>query len=176
MVTYDEQRLDGALDPWLQSLWEKVMEKYPLIDQEIIPEEVLLDPTFRLELLPDNVSNEPEIKNMRAPPAMREDEFNVVVKSNERITATDHFQDVRHLALECESENMKYDKECIVITKKADMDLHSYAPGDIAVITPKNLPEEVDAFLTMMQWSDLADRLIRITPASKGKFTCCVQL
>lgn len=60
--------------------------------------------------------------------------------------------------------------------KKTDMDLHSYAPGDIAVITPKNLPEEVDAFLTMMQWSDLADRLIRITPASKGKFTCCVQL
>ncbi|KAJ8655971.1 hypothetical protein O0I10_008411 [Lichtheimia ornata] len=141
--------LDGALDPWLQSLWEAIMAKYPLKDQEIIPEEVLLDPTFRLELLPEDASNEPEIKTLQAPPPLREDEFNVVVKSNERITATDHFQDVRHLALECDSENMRY------------------APGDIAVITPKNLPEEVDAFLTMMQWNNLADRLVRITPASK---------
>lgn len=100
-------RLDGALDPWLQSLWEAIMAKYPLKDQEIIPEEVLLDPTFRLELLPEDASNEPEIKTLQAPPPLREDEFNVVVKSNERITATDHFQDVRHLALECDSENMR---------------------------------------------------------------------
>ena len=102
-------RLDGALDPWLQSLWETIMEKYPLNDQEIIPEDVLLEPTFRLELLHESASSEPEITAMQAPPPMRDDEFNVVVKSNERITATDHFQDVRHLALECESENMKYD-------------------------------------------------------------------
>lgn len=55
--------------------------------------------------------------------------------------------------------------------KKVDMYMRRYAPGDIAVITPKNLPEEVDAFLTMMQWNNLADRLVRITPASKGKLT-----
>lgn len=44
-----------------------------------------------------------------------------------------------------------------------------YEPGDVAVIKPKNLAEEVDAFLEQMHWSDIANRPIKIVPASEGK-------
>ncbi|KAI9486679.1 MAG: hypothetical protein EXX96DRAFT_550063 [Benjaminiella poitrasii] len=75
-------------------------------------------------------------------------EFDLIVKENKRITAPDHFQDVRHIALTCKDASF------------------SYEPGDIAVITPQNLAAEVDLFLEQMSWSEYADALIQITPSS----------
>ncbi|CEG83510.1 hypothetical protein RMATCC62417_17416 [Rhizopus microsporus] len=66
------------------------------------------------------------------------------VIQNTRITAPDHFQDVRHIELAS--------------------DQLAYQPGDIAVIMPQNLREEVDVFLDLMGWSEYADQTIRITP------------
>jgi sulfite reductase alpha subunit-like flavoprotein len=84
-----------------------------------------------------------------------EGNFDVVVQKNERITSMDHFQDVRHVELKIKNNS----KEAL------------YEPGDVAVILPKNLPKEVDAFLEYMKWSDLADEQVIIRPASEGKFT-----
>jgi sulfite reductase alpha subunit-like flavoprotein len=44
-----------------------------------------------------------------------------------------------------------------------------YNPGDIAVITPQNLPQDVDAFLEQMHWSDHANKYIEIHPSDEGK-------
>lgn len=46
--------------------------------------------------------------------------------------------------------------------------MHSYKPGDIAVITPKNLPEEVDQFLEQMQWTELAHMPLHLEPTAAG--------
>jgi sulfite reductase alpha subunit-like flavoprotein len=87
-----------------------------------------------------------------------EGEFNVIVQKNERITADDHFQDVRHVELKIQNDN----NEAL------------YSPGDVAVIRPKNLPIEVDAFLEYMNWSDLADEQIIVRPTSEGKLATTV--
>jgi sulfite reductase alpha subunit-like flavoprotein len=82
-----------------------------------------------------------------------EGEFDVIVQKNERITAEDHFQDVRHIELKIQNDN----------------NVALYAPGDVAVIRPKNLPSEVDAFLEYMNWTELADEQIIVRPTSEGK-------
>ena len=47
--------------------------------------------------------------------------------------------------------------------------IYSYKPGDILDVRPENLPEDVDAFLTMMKWQDFADTAYRIEPTSHSK-------
>ncbi|KAI9316606.1 hypothetical protein BX666DRAFT_2019230 [Dichotomocladium elegans] len=138
--------LDGGLDPWLSAIWERIMEKYPLPDGVgVIPEEVLLEPTFRIEMISEQESVNMGVQSK----PLADGEFSMHVKSNDRITAQDHFQDVRHLVLKCDTQDLKYD------------------PGDIAVFTPQNLPEEADAFIEMMGWTHFGDKLIRICPNSE---------
>ncbi|CAO3637396.1 unnamed protein product [Mucor hiemalis] len=131
--------LDGAFIPWAKELWEKVMAKYPT-RKDLIPDDVLLPPSFRMEFVTDETPQ----KQITLP-----DEFDLTVKQNTRITATDHFQDVRHIELTCDSPEFKYD------------------PGDIVVITPQNLRAEVDLMLEFFGWSEYADKLIRFIPANE---------
>ena len=71
----------------------------------MIPEDVLLSPGLRVELLSDETTSDDATEQQQhiETPNL-ENEFDMVVKSNERITDTRHFQDVRHLVLEAKSE------------------------------------------------------------------------
>ena len=62
----------------------------------------------------------------------------VTLEENRRLTPENHWQDVRHLAM--------------ATTGQAP-----YKPGDVLTIYPKNPPENVEAILTLMQWTDIAD-------------------
>jgi sulfite reductase alpha subunit-like flavoprotein len=69
--------------------------------------------------------------------------------SNERITPTSHWQDVRHLKLDAGG-------------------VHPYVPGDVLIIYPKNFPVDVNHFLDIMDWTPLADMPLRFTPSSQA--------
>jgi sulfite reductase alpha subunit-like flavoprotein len=71
------------------------------------------------------------------------DSYSADLVANDRITAADHFQDVRLLdfRLDCN---------------------YSYGPGAVAVVYPKNFPEDVDEFIKLMHWEDVADTSIEI--------------
>jgi len=62
---------------------------------------------------------------------------------NERISADDWYQDVRHFEFRCQN-------------------VIAYDPGDVAVIHPEAAPIDVEFFLTGMGWSNSADDPIRI--------------
>lgn len=117
------------------------MEKFPT-DVPVIPDDVLLPPSFRLEFLTDKDQQQP------TPQHTLPGEFDLTLKQNKRITAQDHFQDVRHVEFSCPHPDFKYE------------------PGDIAVIMPQNLRSEVDLFLEPLGWLEHADKLIQITPTS----------
>lgn len=63
--------------------------------------------------------------------------------SNDRMTAPDHFQDVRLLDLHLK-------------------DHIEYAPGAVAVIYPKNFPQDVDEFINLMNWHSVADTPLKL--------------
>ena len=67
------------------------------------------------------------------------------VLENKRVTPQSHWQDVRHIILESE-QNI------------------SYEPGDALGIQPRNFPKDVDHFISLMDWTDIADVPVELFP------------
>ncbi|KAI0295729.1 hypothetical protein BC826DRAFT_1007321 [Russula brevipes] len=111
---------DGALSPG-SSLTDALLRLYPLPPH--------LSPLLTEELPTPRLRDEPD-------PLLGD-------KRNERITANDWYQDVRHFEFRCQDDI-------------------AYDPGDVAVIHPEAFPTDVDSFLSRMGWSDAADDPIRI--------------
>jgi sulfite reductase alpha subunit-like flavoprotein len=61
------------------------------------------------------------------------------IHQNERVTHQSHFQDTRH----------------VILTVPGD---HSYPPGATLTVYPKNFPSDVDNFISLMQWTEIADQ------------------
>ncbi|KAJ2492443.1 NAPDH-dependent diflavin reductase [Coemansia sp. RSA 2050] len=130
--------VDGQLDPWLEELWDVVLRKWPL-PRPAVPDDVVPDPTFDVSL--------GGTQDM----GVVEDRCRATLAVSERITAADHFQDVRHLRFAIEG---------------GQGPLPAWGPGDCAVLRPRNLAGDVDAFLATVGWADRADEPLRIEPRS----------
>ncbi|KAJ1667448.1 NAPDH-dependent diflavin reductase [Coemansia sp. RSA 1813] len=132
--------LDGALDPWLRDLWEALLHDFPL-PRPIVPESVApaasVDVSFDSSASLDPVDRPPVFPGTVA----------ATLTQSERITAPDHFQDVRHLRFQIDG-TLKWN------------------PGDCAVLRPSNMAPDVDAFLAAAHWTDTADTPLHITPLS----------
>lgn len=69
------------------------------------------------------------------------------VVSNHRLTPASHWQDVRHLTLSIAGPD-------------------GYMPGDVLTIYPKNSAVDVDAFISLMDWTTIADKPLCFMPSS----------
>ncbi|KAI0391060.1 riboflavin synthase domain-like protein [Xylariaceae sp. FL0594] len=67
-----------------------------------------------------------------------------LVTENKRVTPDSHWQDVRHVR--------------ILVPNTDDGSRLDYSPGDVAVIYPKNFPQDVQALIDLMGWGDVADK------------------
>ena len=138
---------------------------------EQVPEEVLLEPKWMLaaqhndpsnlstpgedEALPHrNGATVPRSINNSAQtldPKMRlnpvASQLTVTLDENRRMTPNDHWQDVRHLSF----------------TGNAPA---AYGPGDVLTIYPKNSAKDVNQLLHRMDWIDVADMAIQLTPTN----------
>ena len=103
----DDQHELGAeavIDPWLRSLFDKLMALFPLpAGLQIIPKDVLLPPKYTLKSCDMNnvVSNGNEPVQTRV--YDEDDPYYAKLLSNARITADDHWQDVRMIRLDLSS-------------------------------------------------------------------------
>ena len=133
-------RTDGVFLEWSTKLWKVLDELFPLpATMTPIPEDQLLPPRYTVAF----ASSNPPLSSNSSP-------LNPLpgrLKQNKRITATGHWQDVRHIILECQNPTL------------------SYEPGDIAVLYPSNPPEDVEAFLDILHWTEIADEPLSITHA-----------
>lgn len=154
-VLSDFSSIDGSFLPWSTKLRQHLLEAYPLPDDvEPIPDHVLLDPKWLLEVADktSTASSKPEASDGAPdvpPPDLLEipGGLTATITSNERVTPTTHWQDVRHLKFEIPQ-------------------VHSYQPGDVLTIYPKNFPSDVSQFLECMNWTSVADVPLRFTPSS----------
>ncbi|KAF8506798.1 riboflavin synthase domain-like protein [Russula emetica] len=130
---------DGAFDPWLSTLTDALLRLFPL-PPHLSPLSAEELPTPRVTLLPatsEELQSTPD-------PLVGDDRYHTFeLVKNERITADDWYQDVRHFEFQCQ-DDLAYD------------------PGDVAVIHPEASPIDVDTFLTTLGWSNVADDPIRI--------------
>ncbi|KAI0889046.1 riboflavin synthase domain-like protein [Annulohypoxylon maeteangense] len=75
--------------------------------------------------------------------------WSATLVENHRVTPASHWQDVRHLVFDVPSQPDT--------SRKGDLGLFSYVPGDAVVIYPKNFPADVQALIDLMGWQDVAD-------------------
>ncbi|KAF2026923.1 NADPH dependent diflavin oxidoreductase-like protein 1 [Setomelanomma holmii] len=145
--------VDGSFVPWSISLRQRLLEQYPLSSGlDPIPDDVLLDPNWILDFAdrtPTPQNGAPPMKplpNGGTPPTVTNNIPTTII-TNTRMTPATHWQDVRHLTLSLPGT-------------------HRYAPGDTLTLYPRNFPSDVDAFLTCMNWTSIADKLLHFVPSS----------
>ncbi|CAH6720666.1 NADPH-dependent diflavin oxidoreductase 1 [[Candida] jaroonii] len=147
----DEQSsegLDGYYTVWEQTLIDSLKKFFPTLTP--LNDEAILSPSNRLSIETGDVENESDsvLAKTRADIdneyADTERRLKVgKIKSLERITPSDHFQDVRHLTVEA-----------------SDLD---YQPGDTMALFPTNSAEEVQKLLdSQKKWLSVADKPLKI--------------
>ena len=169
------RRIDGGFLPWSIDLRRLLLETYPLPEHVCpISEDTLLKPKWLLAF----AGPQEECSNSIEGAATSQERANActlvptteesreasaklppndllpiggstiaTLVQNMRVTPPTHWQDVRHLVLAVRSPVQ-------------------YVPGDVLTIFPKNFPEEVDQFLTLMNWTSVADTPIQFTPSN----------
>ncbi|XP_053328317.1 NADPH-dependent diflavin oxidoreductase 1 isoform X2 [Spea bombifrons] len=130
---------DAAIDPWLKDLWDKVLSLYPLpFGLNIISDDVMLPPAFSLRF----VEGEAAASTHEISPRERESEaaaptelnpFLAPLLSNQRLTADDHFQDVRLIEFDTTGSGIEF------------------SPGDVVMIQPQNSPKHVEQFCSLLR-------------------------
>ncbi|KAM9327009.1 NADPH-dependent diflavin oxidoreductase 1 [Gastrophryne carolinensis] len=126
---------DAAVDPWLKNLWNKVLSLSPLPPGlSIISEDIRLPPKFRLRFLDQNEGAQDDLVERdglgETPSELHP--FNALLVSNQRVTASDHFQDVRLIEFDISGSGLQF------------------SPGDVVMIQPQNSPQDVEKFCSLL--------------------------
>lgn len=139
----DEQApegIDGYYAEWERTLIAGLQKQFPALYS--IDENVLLPPEYHVEVVgAENLEKSANLELTRHSLSVGQ------IVQNRRVTASDHFQDVRHLVIEAEN---------------GDLD---YAPGDTLALYPHNDDHTVQLLLELQpQWLEIADRPLEIGP------------
>ncbi|KIJ54973.1 hypothetical protein M422DRAFT_221404 [Sphaerobolus stellatus SS14] len=129
-----ELGLEGAFDPWTNKLFEVLDEEYPLpAGVDVIPAEGLRESRITISPVSGKAPTVSELDSRHW----------ATLKINQRITAPDWYQDVRHIEF--------------VLDEPLE-----YRPGDIAVIYPEAPEEDVNELLNRMGWANEAEEEIQL--------------
>jgi sulfite reductase alpha subunit-like flavoprotein len=167
----DEQHpdgIDGSFALWSVRLKQRLLEEYPLPEGlEPIPDDVLLDPKWLLEFVDPTTTPSQSVNSEAAaalsaedigPESPPTDLLNVTngltakILSNERVTPKTHWQDVRHITFNITG-------------------YHPYTPGDILTVYPKNFPSDINEFISIMNWTAIADTPLQFIPSASSSRT-----
>ncbi|GAA6089541.1 NADPH-dependent diflavin oxidoreductase 1 [Tachysurus ichikawai] len=127
---------DGVIDPWLNLFWQKALALYPPpADLSPFRDEDPLPPRYVFHFL-DDTTEKPFMKPMLADcqtmPSSSHP-FPGRVVSNQRVTASGHFQDVRLIEFDITGSNIQYNA------------------GDVVMMRPCNSPEDVELFCQLLR-------------------------
>lgn len=128
---------DGAIDPWLHSLWEKVLGLHPVPPGlGEIPPGVPLPSKFTLRFLQEAPGPcPPEQHAAQADPPSPPSElrpFLAPMVTNQRVTGPSHFQDVRLIEFDIADSGI------------------SFVAGDVVLIQPENSARHVQLFCQVL--------------------------
>ncbi|XP_054168750.1 NADPH-dependent diflavin oxidoreductase 1-like [Oppia nitens] len=139
LVLGDDQHECGpnaTIDPFLSIFWDKVFDFYSIINnfenlsltQDL---DQLFTSSFSVKYVNEN-DRQNEITNYKSSPFDKHNPYLAKVLSNERITAKDHFQDVRLIKLGINDKQL------------------NYSLGDVCCIKPQNSKENVQKFISLL--------------------------
>ncbi|XP_053552200.1 NADPH-dependent diflavin oxidoreductase 1 [Bombina bombina] len=132
---------DAVVDPWLKDLWLKIVSLYPLpAGLSIIRDNVMLPPKFSLHFLDkDSAAQDsngevfPRQRDCNTETPSELHPFHAPLVTNQRVTAKDHFQDVRLIEFDTTGSGIEF------------------SPGDVVMIQPRNSPQHVQHFCSLLR-------------------------
>ncbi|KAL6240546.1 NAPDH-dependent diflavin reductase [Rhinocladiella similis] len=146
-----DEGTDGAVLAWLEDFRQTVLTKFPLPEgQTPIANDVPLPNKWRLDKdyasTNDGIPNGSDVQT-RARSTLSPQSLEATLLKNERVTPSDHFQDVRLIVLKTPQTV-------------------NYVPGDAIAILPQNMPQDVTFLIERMKWQDVADLPVRFVSTS----------
>lgn len=152
----------GEFRAWIVNLKENLLDHFPLPDgQELIADDVFLEPKWYLKLAdqeanddrwPNDDAHDSKTLTADSPPGNDilpiKDAFTADLVAITRLTPESHHQDVRLIDFSI-NENVPY------------------GPGAVAVVYPKNFPQDVNRFIADQGWQDIADIPLTIAPTKE---------
>jgi sulfite reductase alpha subunit-like flavoprotein len=151
---------DGSFIPWAVKLKDVLKSRFPLpAGQSLIPDNVLLTPKWLLEKAETDTDDPLDLITGLSLAKIKQDDsrsnvhgfYRARLTSNQRITPTTHWQDVRHISFDLDSGLQ-------------------YEPGDIVAIAPKNFAEDVDYLLKLMNWAEISETPIEFKATTNEGF------
>jgi sulfite reductase alpha subunit-like flavoprotein len=142
-----EDGIEGAFAYWLEEVRSVLRTEWPPVEE--IPDKEALPSKWLLSLSDSEAAGtgpQDGWEVMRSLHAPRADSILATVAENARVTPEDHWQDVRHLRF-----SLPPDVE--------------WEPGATVSICPKNFPEDVELFLSLQGWTEIADRPLELKPS-----------
>ncbi|TRY78288.1 hypothetical protein TCAL_06899 [Tigriopus californicus] len=131
---------DAAVDPWLEMFWKKALEIYPLPHGlEPIPKSVKPEAGYTVSLGAEAVFQEQLASNYERFDHLNP--FRALVTQNVRQTSAEHFQDTRLIEFDIAESGLTYD------------------PGDVCMIQPSNLTENIELFFELFPYLDPNERI-----------------
>lgn len=145
-VECDEQSPQGQeafYETWEKVVFDVLKKRYA--DKiSVIPSDTVLSPVRKLKVL----ENREELKIENIPSIERTDPQNKLIKIKlnkiERITDESHFQEVVHVTLGNSETPLKY------------------KVGDCVSFYPENDPKDVQSFINLQGWNDIADKPLQL--------------
>lgn len=126
--------IDAVVTPWLSDFWDELMKLCPLSDGlDVIGESVCPPSKYKVVFM-----DKATIRTEPVSPMIKESipgplcPFHAKLLSNQRVTTTDHFQDVRLLKFDITGSEI------------------SYTPGDVAMIQSQNTSATVEDFMSLL--------------------------
>ncbi|CRK41383.1 hypothetical protein BN1708_001759 [Verticillium longisporum] len=183
----DDDGIDQTYLPWSIDLRTKILEYHPLPSGlSPIPDTALLPPKYMIKISPVDTPRHSQdtaaegIPNLQSLDFVRgssaaatsleagAEQLNqqalqhlisavpgglvVEVNSNTRVTPTEHWQDVRRLSFEI---------------RHLQRPSLQFNPGDCLRLYPRNLSQDVDKLLDVMQWGAIADDIVDLGTLSE---------
>ncbi len=195
----DEQHLlgiEGALQPFLEAFWVRLEEWQPREKGvEEIPEDQLLPPRYEVRFVPEPEA-EVAATASSSSRTLRQRYGIARLTRNERMTAKDHFQDVRLLefadtrrSVQLPDDFARAGPSRLPMTagagaEKKQENGHAgdaeedadagpgemrYDAGDVMCVKPENSEAHVERFLQRMGWAKDRERLVHIASRSSGE-------
>ncbi|TCD66631.1 NAPDH-dependent diflavin reductase [Steccherinum ochraceum] len=136
--------IDGAFEPWKVKLSEALLQIFPLPPdvEPTISDEALPPP--RVTIVQGEKVSSGDSSNSAVDLLLEDKRYhNATLARFDRITASDWYQDVRHIEFDF-GQDVKY------------------SPGDVAVIHPELSAAHVDSFLISVGYANTADDLFTV--------------
>jgi len=126
---------DAVIDPWTTDVWKSILSKYPDSSRYLNPLNNLLPPPiYTVQYQKEDNSLQYVATTPSSGPYSKDNPFIGSISANDKVTDDAHFQDTRLISIDVSQADPGF----------------NYTPGDVVMVQPNNVEQDVNDFLEIL--------------------------